>query len=115
MMSRMAAAAAALAIALSGCGGDEPEAEQPEASGLVETLPGCDEVWVAGETLPGDYDGCVIEGNQVKVFSPGSCPSGAEYASYQDTFYAVPGETIEESASGDIFSDPEFTKFTESC
>ena len=102
---------------LAGCGGDDPGegSAQSEASGAVESLPGCDEVWVAGETLPEDYDGCVIQGNEIAVFSPGECPSGDQYATYDDTFYAVVGATIEESASGDIFSDPKFQKFTESC
>ena len=101
---------------LAGCGGDDSgEDAAQEASGAVESLPACDDVWVAGETLPDDYDGCVIQGNEIAVFSPGECPGGDQYATYDDTFYAVGGDTIEESPSGDIFSDPKFQKFTESC
>ena len=61
---------------LAGCGGDDSgeDSGQPEASGAVESLPACDEVWVAGETLPDDYDGCVIQGNEIAVFSPGDVP-----------------------------------------
>lgn len=115
MVTRNLVVAAVLAMAAAGCGGSGDDGGQPKADGLVENSPPCDEVWVAGETLPEDYDGCLIQGNEVAVFSPADCPSGAQYATYADQFYAVPGDTIEESSSGDIFSDPEFQKFTESC
>ena len=116
MISRASVVAAVLVVTLAGCGGgDDSDAGQPEASGAVETLPSCDETWVVGETLPADYDGCVITGNEVQVFSPGECPSGAQYATYEDRYYAVPGEAVQEVTSGDMFSDPDFTEFTESC
>ena len=102
---------------LAGCGGDESsdDAGTPAASGPVETLPSCDDVWVTGETLVSDYDGCVISGNDIKVFSPEMCPSGAEYASYEDRYYAIPGEVIRESPDGDIFRDEAFQEFAASC
>ncbi len=104
---------ATLALALTGCaGGDEPE--QPKASGAVETLPSCSEVWRTGETLPEDYDGCVIEGNEIKVFSPTECPSGKQHATYEDRWYAVLGEEIQES-DGSIFSDKDYMRFRETC
>ena len=116
MTSREWLVAVVLATSLAGCGGDSgADAGQPEASGAVETLPACDEVWVAGETLPDDYDGCVIQGDEIAVFSPAECPSGDQYATHEDRFYAVVGDTIEESPSGDVFSDPTFQKFTQSC
>ena len=87
MISRASVVAAVLVVTLAGCGGgDDSDAGQPEASGAVETLPSCDETWVVGETLPADYDGCVITGNEVQVFSPGECPSGAQYATYEDRY-----------------------------
>jgi hypothetical protein len=112
MLSR-ALAVTFLAIVLSACGGSE-EPETPQASGLVETLPSCSEVWRTGETLPQDYDGCVIEGNEIKVFSPTECPSGKQHATYEDRWYAVLGGEIQES-DGSIFSDKGYTRFRETC
>ena len=106
---------------LAGCGGDSSGggsagADAPKGGGgPAETWPFCDEIWVTGETLPRTYQGCVLQGNNVKPFSPEECASGAYYATYEDRWYAVPGDKIQESKGGDIFSDPTFAKFTKSC
>lgn len=110
-----ATAVAAMVLALAGCGGEKSsDTAAPKASGLVETLPSCAKVWVTGETLGKDYDGCVIKGNQVHVFSPGKCPSGAEYTDY-DRYYTVVGEAVQESASGDVYGDKAFLKLIKTC
>jgi hypothetical protein len=124
MTSRAGLAAALLTIlatgSLAGCGGTDngngsSGAEAPKAGGPAETWPYCDQIWVTGETLPRIYQGCVLKGNSVKPFSPEKCASGTSYATYQDRWYAVPGEEIHESKSGDIFRDPAFAKFTARC
>jgi len=117
MTSRVFWLTALLAVSLTGCGGgDSSSSSAPKASGPAETWPACDSVWVTGKTLPDDYEGCVIKGNDVAVFSPEQCPSGARYASYADRWYAVPGDTISESkGGGNIFGDKGFQKFTKSC
>ena len=103
-----------LAGALTGCGSSGTKAA-PKADGPAETWPACDQVWVAGHTLPQGYQGCVIHGNSVSVFSPEDCPSGAKYATYKDRWYAARGDTIHESKSGNVFHDPAFDKFTQDC
>ena len=123
MTSRVGLAAAFLTVlasgSLAGCGGGGGGAAGGKAAdgggGPAETWPYCEQIWVSGETLPSHYQGCVIKGNSVKPFSPEKCKSGASYATYQDRWYAVPGEEIHESKGGDIFSDPTFTKFTAHC
>ena len=118
MKSRVIFSAALLAISVTGCGGGDSSSSDstPQASGPAETWPSCDQAWQTGQTLPKDYEGCVIKGDSVAVFSPEQCPSGATYASYDDRWYAVPGDTIRESkGGGNIFSDKDFQKFTQSC
>ena len=119
MTSRVIMVAALLTVSLTGCGGGDSSPSSdgaPQASGPAETWPACDQVWVTGKTLAKDYEGCVIKGNSVAVFSPEQCPSGATYASYDDRWYAVPGDTIHESkGGGNIFGDKDFQKFTQTC
>jgi hypothetical protein len=122
MTSRVGLAAALLTVlasgSLAGCGGGGASADGSAAQGgggPAETWPYCEQIWVTGETLPNHYQGCVIGGNSVKPFSPEKCKSGTSYATYQDRWYAVPGEEIHESKGGDIFRDPTFTKFTARC
>jgi hypothetical protein len=111
---------ASLLLAVTGCGddggdgGDGGDPGTPQASGLVESLPSCSDVWQTGETLPEDYDGCVIEGNEVKVFSPTECPSGTQHATYEDRWYAVLGGEIQESKAS-IYSDKGYARFRETC
>ena len=55
MTSRVWLVAVVLATTvLAGCGGDDSgeDSGQPEASGAVESLPDCDDVWVAGRPFP---------------------------------------------------------------
>lgn len=115
MTSRAAVLLAALALSLAGCGGGSSSPDTPKASGPIETWPDCSEVWVTGQTLPKDYEGCVIKGNEAKPFVGMKCPSGAKYGSYEDRWYAVLGGTVQESAQESIFSNPKYQKFTQSC
>ncbi len=104
----------ALAGSLTGCG-SSGQRVAPKADGPAEAWPACGSVWVAGHTLPKGYKGCVIHGTSVSVFSPEDCPSGAKYATYKDRWYAVRGDTIHETKSGNVFHDPAFDKFTQNC
>lgn len=116
MTARAIALGATLALALSGCGGGgSDEAATPEPSGLVETSLPCEEVWVAGETLPEDYQSCLLEDDTLVAPPAQPCPSGAQFAIYENRLYAVPGETIQESAGGEVYTDPAYLEFTESC
>jgi hypothetical protein len=106
LLSRCAPVVAVLLLAV-GCGDDEGDAaEDPSAdtsgsasvSGDAADLPACDTVWVAGETLPRDYRGCVQDGAAVKP-DKHPCSYGAAIVQFADRFYAVTGKQVNEVPS----------------
>ncbi|RYB93014.1 hypothetical protein EUA93_00780 [Nocardioides oleivorans] len=72
---------------------DEPSETPTEPAG-----PACAEVWVAGATLPANYNGCQDADKdkwvQAMVYH---CSSGQRLVTYQRNFYAAKGEVITES------------------
>lgn len=91
--SRLAAAAAvAVAVSaaglLAGCGEDS---EPP----LSETLPSCEEIWTAGNTLPEDYDGCRDEEGTLQVSSVQECTKSEDrITEFGTDHYALLGGRI---------------------
>jgi hypothetical protein len=83
------ATVAVLAATLAGCG------EKPNDGGKIDLvdngLPSCSEVWVAGQTLPGKYEGCAND-DVIEAVVTGS--DGFVY--YNDTLRAKLGGKIEE-------------------
>lgn len=136
------AVTAVLLLALVGCsddGGDEPAAA-PSTSGsptassgstarpdgspspsttdiaeLVAGLPGCAEVWVAGETLPADYAGCKEPGGGIDPGMVLQCVDGAGLAAYRDRFWARLDGEISDSGGGGIAQDPEYAADVTAC
>ncbi|MBC9733375.1 hypothetical protein [Nocardioides marmotae] len=122
---------------LAGCGEDEgttvsdpaasasPSAsgsESPTPSGDVATGsasggpvegPDCAEVWVAGETLPNGYQGCVAEGRLVKADGR-YCEFGKPLITYDDRWWAVPGGRIGE-AEGPLVRDRDYRAVLRKC
>jgi len=99
------AAAAALVLALAGCGDEEatPRADsssaKPAASPSASTgAPDCAGIWKGGDELPRSYDGCNSDAGFVASDKLG-CSSGQRMVRYGDHFYAVPGGTIHETES----------------
>ena len=92
----------AAALALSGCAGNP--------FGSDSSLPGCADVWVDGEQLPDDYDGCRLDGQTVEpeVFE---CVTRAddELVIYRDEskppriWTALRGKEIREATAGATF------------
>lgn len=50
-----------LAVALVGCGGGDDETKDltKAVESAAEEWPNCSDIWVVGETLPEDYEGCI--------------------------------------------------------
>ena len=83
-----AATLAALAALLTGCGDDAP-------TPASESLPSCDQVWVAGEDLPEDYAGCKDGDGVLQVSEIKECTkTDQRFTAYGDTYYAILGAPI---------------------
>jgi hypothetical protein len=78
--------AAVLVGSLAACGDDKPE---PIFDRTVS--PSCSDVWVVGQTLPKDYEGC-MDGDSLVV----SISDSTGAVVYDDRLKAEPGHTIEE-------------------
>lgn len=107
---------AALAIAplfLAGCGGGDSEGDKDSAAPAANGgMPACSEVWVEGETLPENYEGC-DEGDAVSAPAISEC-GDAEWTSYNDEFYAKLGGEIF-AVEGEMSDDPAYGKFYNEC
>lgn len=79
-----------------------------------DNAPACDDIWVAGETLPAEYRGC-RDGNVYRKAVPG--PSGdcrvVVHEQGGTALYATLGELIVESP--DLTSDEAFDRIIEPC
>lgn len=99
---RTGLAAIALALLATGCSSsDETDAadngSDTEASSSV---PACSDIWVDGQTLPEDYDGCENDGGSIEAAATIECDSGiGTFATYQDEFFALLGGEITEAPS----------------
>jgi hypothetical protein len=103
------ALAAAMLVLVAGCGddegdsaedpsGDTPSSLSPSATDGGTGLPACDEVWVAGATLPRSYQGCEQDGTAVQA-DKHACSYGGAIVEFDDRFYAVAGKQINEVRS----------------
>lgn len=97
-------AAALVALALTGC--------SDSSDGSSEGAPDCSDVWVAGETLPDDYEGCAEDGETgyAVLLTYGDC----EITTYDDRFYAALGGEIGE-ADGTLDQDAGYVALIDAC
>jgi len=130
----MGALALVLGLALAGCGEDEspdsateptstptssdPTTEPTATPSPAEeepTGPDCSEVWVAGEVLANNYNGCqdAEKGKFVQAMTY-HCSSGQRLVTFRRNFYAAKGEVINESKTP-LARDQEFKKVLASC
>ena len=124
--ARLAAALLVGVLGLSACGSESgsttaedatsPVAESDSTDDASEdpgsSLPECGEVWQAGVRLPTGYKGCAEDGEPVKPDRI-RCSFGLVIVTYDDRFYAVPGDQINESES--LENDRDFTRTVNSC
>lgn len=84
-------AALALAATLSGCG--TADAEPP----LSETLPACEDVWVAGGSIPDDYAGCRDDEGVLKVSEIKDCTANDErLTTYGEQYFGLLGGKVQD-------------------
>lgn len=102
--------AALVCLLVAGCGGEEPKQTREIVAGndatssasetsTVESLPDwpdCSEVWVADAAFPAKYRGCLADGVAVRADTV-TCSSGQALVTYDDRFYAVKGEHVNET------------------
>ena len=99
---RLYLAAFALPLLLVGCGGDDESSEPDNAleglEQMADDAPACSDVWVAGQTLPDDYEGCTDETGMLYVATAGQCKDGSMLVSYeQRNMWVVTPGTIQQS------------------
>lgn len=126
----------AAVFALSGCGDQDGDASSeptssatdmptettptesptsPEPTETEPTGPACASVWVAGEVVPADYEGCLDEekGKWVEVLDF-ACSSGEHVVTFRRNFYAVDAMPIVET-SVPLARDKAFKKIMATC
>jgi hypothetical protein len=135
----VAALAAVSLLGISGCGDDggesasDPSGGEPSTSeaSLTESAatepsaddgspssqppsswPECGDVWVAGQDLPGRYQGCVRDGAGIKA-DKHACSLGTPIVEFDDRFYAVPGNVVNDV--GDLSTSKQFRNALTSC
>jgi hypothetical protein len=97
-----------LALTVAACGGGGEDAESAGTSGV---MPDCSDVWVDGETLPEDYEGCT-DGDTIAAAVTIECDSGiGTFVTYDDRFHALLGDTVTEAST----ESDEYAKAYEDC
>lgn len=77
-----------------------------------ERLPTCAEVWVAGQTLPADYEGCVGEDGVLEVSEIKKCSSSAgSLTTFDDTYFSLLGSEINDAG----LSSPAYDALYRQC
>ena len=120
-----------LALSLTACGGDdsEPESasdstseaqpsETPSETPTEEAtedeepaMAACEDLWVLGEKLPEDYDGCMRPDDSMEAPVVYDCDSGTgKFTGYDDKFYALLGGKI-----GDATNEAEYGAAYDEC
>lgn len=93
----------------------ESPTQSPSESPSEPAGPACAEVWVAGATLPQNYNGCqdAEKGKWIEALVY-HCSSGQRLVTYQRNFYAAKGEVITESTVP-LARDNKFQKILTTC
>ena len=89
MLRRLIVAVATVVLMTSACGGNAERAV-PDVSGVPE----CKGIWVEGNVLPRDYEGCVGEGGDLVMASPLACADGSQFTTHEGKFFARLGGTV---------------------
>ncbi len=110
MKTQMATALLAVAFVV-GCSSDDTSGSSSNGGG--GGMPACDDVWVDGNTLPKDYEGC-LNGNTIEAAVTRDCKDGTKFTTYQDHFYAVLDDTIHANM-GETAADPAYKTAYNKC
>lgn len=119
------------ALALTGCGSDseadtsadDPAVTQDSATPTGTTdgaaagpngEPACSEVWVPGQDLPVDYQGCMDDTGTLVKPDVVNCSVGNTMILLDPNFYATPGHIIR-AATPDYENDPAYQQVYMVC
>lgn len=110
---------AASATVLGACGDTDSDEDSPTAGDTTTAdagsdLPDCAEVWQEGSDLPADYEGCSEEGTEVAPELI-DCSSGQRIVTYDDRFWAVPGNVVQAAAEPGLTDDAGYQEDMYSC
>lgn len=82
-----------------------------DASGTSTSgTPECSEVWVAGQTLPENYEGCT-NGDEIEAAFSYDCEDGTSLFANDDFWVRTPGEIV----AMDGEDDPAYSKAFDDC
>lgn len=99
-------------LLLTACGGGGDDDEGGTGSG---GLPDCADVWVEGETLPEDYEGC-MDGDMTVALVTSDCTDGSRLTGYDDRYWALLGGEIKDAGAEDATAaDPEYGADLAAC
>lgn len=98
-MKRWIAPVAAALVLLSACTSHTGNGASPTTlSNSSPSLPQCSEIWVVGQTLPTDYDGCSKDATTEAAVTA-SCTDGDTFTTYEDRLWAKLGGPIAATTS----------------
>jgi len=101
---------AAVPLLVAGCGDANPA--DPGVTPASESMPACGDVWVEGQTLPKDYQGCTDDKGVLQVSEIKKCTSAdGEFTTYGDGFFAMLGEKISQGTASETYQQAYATCF----
>lgn len=96
-----------LVLAFAGCS-DSDDGGGDGGSKDEAGTPACSEVWVIGETLPENYEGC-MEGNNLTAVTGYECKDGGSLYALEkggeDAMFGVTGQTIGDSTDEKAYGE----------
>jgi hypothetical protein len=101
--------AVAALLGIVACGADRGDRNAPDPAddtSASQTLPACADVWVKGQTLPTDYQGCTTPDGAEAAAMIVECVDGRSWATHEDRFFGYLGGTITEApAESDAYRE----------
>lgn len=84
MKTTLGALAIILASSLSACGGDDKSDTDAQAE-LEDTYPLCSEVWVVGNEIDDDYEGCLLDDKDtIQAGVSIDCEDGSKFFTHEE-------------------------------
>lgn len=95
---RIALGLSVLVLSFAGAGcSNETESVEDGPAGRNDELVDCAEVWVDGEPIEADYQGCLLDGEPV-LPNREVCENDDQLVTFEDEYYAILGEEVVEAS-----------------
>lgn len=105
-------AAVFAALLLAGCSGSDDSSKGDDSKSGDDAYPSCESVWVDGQTLPKNYEGCTSDPDTIEAPALLECDSGiGQFTSFDDRFFALLGGEITEAGP----DSDEYSKAYDEC